>query len=124
MGLIVGLPANYIMARLMETPANYTEFRVQGLYQTIAYSFGVAPLAIAYVSLLGLLFNNHVGQRILTLLMPVGKMALTNYISHSLICIVLFYGIGFGLMETLGPISGRCLLLLSLFSRSFLVRFG
>jgi uncharacterized protein len=104
-GLIVGLPANYMLARFMETPANYIQFKVEGLYQTIAYSLGVAPLALAYVSLIGLLYRYYVGHRILTLLMPVGKMALTNYISHSLISIVLFYGVGFGLMGTLGPIA-------------------
>ena len=105
LGLIVGLPANYLMAKFMETPANYTRLTIEGLYQTIVYAVGVAPLALAYVSLLALLFRNNVGNRIMSLLTPAGKMALTNYISQSLLCIVIFYGIGFGLMGTLGPIA-------------------
>lgn len=104
-GLIVGLPANYIMAEFMETPANYLQLTTDGLYQTIAYALGVASLALAYVSLLALIFSNKSGNRLMRLLTPVGKMALTNYISHSLLGILIFYGIGFGLMGTLGPIA-------------------
>ena len=103
--LLVGLPANYVMAKFMETPSNYGRLTIEGLYQTIAYAFGVAPLALAYVCLLALLFRSKAGNQIIMLLTPVGKMALTNYIFHSLLCIVLFYGIGFGLMGTLGPIA-------------------
>jgi uncharacterized protein len=102
-GLLVGLPANYVMAKFMETPSNYVRLTAEGLYQTIAYALGVAPLALAYVSLLALFFRSKVGNQVIMLLTPAGKMALTNYIFHSLLCIVLFYGIGFGLMGTLGP---------------------
>ncbi|HMG93253.1 MAG TPA: DUF418 domain-containing protein [Chryseolinea sp.] len=104
-GLIVGLPANYVLARFMETPSNYMRLTMEGFYQTIVYALGVVPLALAYVSLLALFFRNKVGNQIVMLLTPVGKMALTNYILHSLLCIVIFYGIGFGLMGTLGPIA-------------------
>lgn len=104
-GLTVGLPANYIMAKLMQTPGNYLQFKMEGLYQTIVYSLGVAPLAIAYMGILALLYLNTSGNRILKSIIPVGKMALTNYMSHSLLCIVIFYGIGFGLMGRLGPIA-------------------
>lgn len=36
-------------------------------------------------------------------LAPVGQMALTNYISHSVICTTIFYGYGFGLYDKLAP---------------------
>ncbi|HEX6890329.1 MAG TPA: DUF418 domain-containing protein [Chryseolinea sp.] len=104
-GLLIGLPANYLMAKFMETPSNYERLTMEGFYQTIAYALGVAPLALAYVSLLALLFRTTIGNQIIMLLTPVGKMALTNYILHSLLGIVTFYGIGFGLMGTLGPIA-------------------
>jgi len=104
-GLTIGLPANYLLAEFMETPDNYRQFKIEGLYQTIAYALGVVPLALAYVSLLALIFRNAVGNQIMKLLMPVGKMALTNYIFQSLFCTVLFFGVGFGLMGTLGPIA-------------------
>ena len=34
---------------------------------------------------------------------PVGRMALTNYIGQSVICMMIFRGIGFGLGGTMGP---------------------
>lgn len=36
-------------------------------------------------------------------LAPVGQMALTNYLSHSVICTTIFYGYGFGLYDKLAP---------------------
>lgn len=104
-GITIGLPANYLLAKFMETPANYRQFKIEGLYQTIVYALGVVPLALTYVGLLALMFQNRVGNRVLKQLMPVGKMALTSYISQSVLCVVLFYGVGFGLMGTLGPIA-------------------
>jgi uncharacterized protein len=105
LGFTIGLPANYLLAEFMRTPANYRQFKIEGLYQTIAYAVGVAPLALAYVCLLALTFRNRVGDHIVKLFMPVGKMALTNYIFHSVSSIVIFYEVGFGLMGTLGPIA-------------------
>jgi uncharacterized protein len=42
-------------------------------------------------------------------LAPVGRMALTNYLLQSLVCIALFYGIGFGLMDRIGSAAGALL---------------
>jgi len=39
----------------------------------------------------------------LRVLAPVGQMALTNYLTHSLVCTTLFYGYGFGLYDQLSP---------------------
>ncbi len=36
-------------------------------------------------------------------LAPVGQMALSNYLSHSLVCTTLFYGYGLGLYDQLAP---------------------
>jgi uncharacterized protein len=37
------------------------------------------------------------GSRLLGAFAPIGRMALTNYLMHSVICVVLSYGFGFGL---------------------------
>ncbi|HSV88624.1 MAG TPA: DUF418 domain-containing protein, partial [Bacteroidales bacterium] len=37
---------------------------------------------------------------------PVGKMALTNYLLHSIICTTIFYGYGFGLIGQIGAFQG------------------
>ncbi len=100
-GLVIGLPANYIMAKLMETSA-YGRLKMDGLIQTLAYSIGVAPLALAYSAGIALLFLNQTGKFFLSLLAPAGKMALTNYIMHTLIGLFLFSGLGL-VLNPIGP---------------------
>lgn len=43
--------------------------------------------------------------RKLTWLAPVGQMALSNYLTHSLVCTTLFYGYGFGWYDQLSPLA-------------------
>ena len=92
-GLLIGLPANYIYAALKET-RGYGELTMHGWKQTVAYAFGVVPLALAYASGMALLYLNKIAQRFLNLLAPVGKMALTNYIMHTFVGIFLFTKLG------------------------------
>ncbi|MGE6758371.1 DUF418 domain-containing protein [Corallococcus interemptor] len=74
-------------------------------------SFAMAPLrqvgelgfAAVYVSGITLLFQRATWQRGLGLLAPVGRMALTNYLSQSIISVLFFYGFGLGFITKLGP---------------------
>ena len=74
-------------------------------------SFAMAPLrqvgelgfAAVYVSGITLLFQRASWQRALGLLAPVGRMALTNYLSQSIISVLFFYGFGLGFITKLGP---------------------
>lgn len=105
LGLIVGLPANYYLAQNMHLyGADYNNFKPNGLYRTIAYALGVAPLAMAYVVLLFLFFKTSTGKKLLSVLAPVGKMAFSNYILQSLIGNFVFLGAGLGYMEKVGPV--------------------
>lgn len=54
---------------------------------------------------------------------PVGCLALTNYLAHSLIGLFFFYGIGFGLAGTLKP-SGFYAVALLIFSCQVICRDG
>lgn len=101
-GLAISIPANYMLAFYMENPNNYYNLKIEGWYETIAYAFGVAPLAIVYVVLLALFFQLKNVEKILQVLAPVGKMAFTNYMSHSIIGIIVFHNIGLGYMQQLG----------------------
>ena len=61
---------------------------------------GVA-LAASYVCGIVLLFRHPIWRKWLSYFAPVGRMALTNYLGQSVICVVLFYG--FGLYGRVGP---------------------
>lgn len=103
-GLVIGLPANYYLAHNMSLYENdYFNLKRNGLYQTISFAIGVAPLAMAYVAMFMLSFQTATGKKILSVLAPVGKMAFSNYIMQSLIGNFVFLAPGFGLMGTIGP---------------------
>lgn len=104
-GLLIGLPANFYLARYMTYfNGDYFNLKTKGLYQTIFYALGVAPLAMVYVALFMLSFQTAVGKKILSILAPVGKMAFSNYILQSLIGNFVFLGAGLGYMGQVGPV--------------------
>lgn len=104
-GLLIGLPANYYLARYMSYfMADYWQLKINGLYQTIAYALGVMPLALVYVAVFMLSFQTDIGKKILSVLAPVGKMAFSNYIMHTLIGSFVFLNAGLGYMEKVGPV--------------------
>ncbi|TQF09335.1 DUF418 domain-containing protein [Myxococcus llanfairpwllgwyngyllgogerychwyrndrobwllllantysiliogogogochensis] len=66
-------------------------------------ALGEVGIAATYVSGITLLFQRATWQKILSVLAPVGRMALTNYLSQSVISILVFYGYGLGLVGKLTP---------------------
>ncbi|RUO37702.1 hypothetical protein CWE13_07075 [Aliidiomarina shirensis] len=57
-------------------------------------------LCFAYMGIIALLFLG--GKKWLQHLAPAGRMALTNYLTHSIVFTTLFYGYGFGLYGEFG----------------------
>lgn len=105
LGLLIGLPANYQMAQYMSAPGGaYFGLKINGWYETIVYALGVVPLALAYVGILMLSFQTTIGHKVLLLVSPVGKMAFSNYLMHSLIGNFVFLGAGLGYMGQVGPV--------------------
>ena len=59
--------------------------------------WGSLFLCIVYISIFMIIINSNILKSLKVRLAAVGRMALTNYISQSFICTLLFFGIGFGL---------------------------
>jgi len=59
--------------------------------------FGSVVVALGHVGLLMLIVQSGALQWLTRRLAAVGRMALSNYLTHSLVCTTLFYGYGFGL---------------------------
>lgn len=107
-GLAFGLIGNLALALLRtigpDTPPSFT-----GLLQTIAYAVGVPSLCLFYIAALTLLWRRPGWQPRLSVLVPAGQMALSNYLLQTLICVTIFYGYGFGLFGRVGAALGTAL---------------
>jgi uncharacterized protein len=98
----VGLPAAAMHAMLMLGGSGGNEWlEVAG---AAAYALGVAPLALGYASTFVILWQSDAWRARLARLAPAGRMALTNYLTHTIVAVTVFHGIGFGLMGRLGPV--------------------
>ncbi len=91
-GLILGLPASAAYALLPgQGQSNWPSL------------LGTVPMALAYAAAFVLLWPR--AHAYLKHLAPVGRMALTNYLTQSIIGILLFHGIGLGFVGHLRPSS-------------------
>jgi uncharacterized protein len=93
LGLLVGLPLAFAGATLEQGALPMPG--VRGLIETIAKSISIPALALAYAAGLCLLFERW--RPVMEAFAPVGRMALTNYMTHSVVGTAVFYGLGLGL---------------------------
>jgi uncharacterized protein len=78
------------------------DFSVEALITSyLTYDLGRIPLTLGHVGLIGLLYRAAPLSAAMRNLSAVGQMALTNYLTQSLICMVLFTGAGFALFGQL-----------------------
>lgn len=73
------------------------------LVLTPVRELGAVGLATFYVTSLALLFQRERWRKALRLLAPAGRMAVTNYMSQSVLGVLVFSGVGLGLMGKTGP---------------------
>ena len=93
-GLVIGLPMNLAFAAIGGNDA-LLPVSALGLLSVTLGSVGIPLLSLAYAAAFALYWRKPRGNG--TLLVASGRMALSHYLSQSLIAVTLFYGIGFGL---------------------------
>ena len=69
---------------------------------SLLYAFSVIPLAIVYITGICKLYLRKQESTLFRSIAAPGRMALSNYISQSVVGIILFYGLGFDLGTTFG----------------------
>jgi uncharacterized protein len=87
----------------------------RGLLAMAVMMLGNLPVALAYLSIFVLLFQTRLGSMVLGLLAPAGRMALTHYLTQSLVLGLLFYGYGLGWYGEVGRL-GQVQIALLLFA--------
>ncbi len=93
----IGIPASMLYAW------SATHDHLWGLtVHSLLYAVSVIPMALCYISIVGLLFLRRPDAAVFRGVAAPGRMALSCYIGQSLIGIILFYGIGFGLGTSFG----------------------
>lgn len=102
-GFAIGIPFNLLWATMKLTeaidPLNLSMLDYV-LYSLLAV--GGSCLAAAYVATF-MLAGDGVMRPLQNWLAPVGRMALTHYLTQSLVCAILLQGFGFGLGARLSP---------------------
>ena len=126
-GLAVGLLGNAMYATLIMGIPRY-DASIDLLIATVAQGIGAPLLMLAYVAAIALLALRPTWGRRLSVLAPVGQMALTNYLLESIIGTLIFYGYGLALFGRVGAAWGIVLtvaiyLLLIPFSHWWMKRF-
>jgi uncharacterized protein len=95
--------------RVLAATTGYALFRTQQagpgvqFAGDILFAFGVAALALGYAATLILAAQTPRGRAALAPLAGVGRLALTVYLTQTLMFSILFYGFGFGQAFRLGP---------------------
>ena len=79
---------------------------VDTAWSSILIYGGGQLLAIGYVCLFAYIFAVGLFSPVFQVFENVGKLSLTNYLMHSVICTTIFYGYGFGFFGEFGVLNG------------------
>lgn len=74
---------------------------IKGAFDQATYEVGRPLMSIAYVAILVMIVKAGALQWLTRRLAAVGQMAFSNYITHSIVCSLIFYGYGFAMFNKL-----------------------
>ncbi|HET7218209.1 MAG TPA: DUF418 domain-containing protein [Vicinamibacterales bacterium] len=106
LGLPIGLVGNAIAVALVLV-FDPNPMKLSGV--TVLYFFvmsiAIPALSLGYAATVVLLWQDPAMQRRLMPFSYVGRMALTNYLTQSIVCTTIFYSYGLGLYGRVGPLA-------------------
>ncbi|MBF5044545.1 DUF418 domain-containing protein [Aggregicoccus sp. 17bor-14] len=104
-GLVLGVLGNgaAVVSRVLTVRGVLDEHSPVFTLLPSVRELGFLGLAALYASLIALAFQRPGPRRLLSLLAPAGRMALTNYLTQTLVSLWLFYGYGLSLIGRLSP---------------------
>ena len=97
-GYLIGITINYFETQLI-VQSNYDVVTMSNANQT--YQLGRIGVTMGHIGLFMLFIKSGMIAFLQRALAAVGRMALTNYLMHSIITSIIFYGFGFGLFGIL-----------------------
>jgi uncharacterized protein len=95
-GLIIGVIVNISGTYIVLHPATKAAIELELIGETLQY-YGQLVLALGYLAFMVKLSQKAQFLKYFSWLSPLGRMALTNYISHSIILTSIFYGYAGGM---------------------------
>ena len=121
-GFIIGFPMSIIayISRIQIDPAFASGYDLLHVSTMILANTG---LSMFYVTSIVLLYQNREWILRLKPLAYVGRMALTNYLLQSIICIMIFYSFGLGLYGQVSPAWGLALTIVIFTVQVFISRY-
>ena len=97
-GYGIGLPVNYYETTLLLA----NDFSIPAFYESgVTYPIGRIAMSFGHIGLVMIFCKLNILVFLRKSLAAVGRMALTNYIMHSVICAIVFTGVGFSLFGKL-----------------------
>ena len=108
LGLVAGLSTTLLAVTMGGNPYQFPPTLLNTAYKSLLV-VGQISMCLFYVASIARILQTTSGHKILCYLRPVGRMALTNYLFQSLICVFIFYNFGMNLFGEIGLVYVDCI---------------